>query len=85
MIAIETSRLSLRLWQESDKLPFALMNADPQVMEFMPACLSRAESDAFADRIHAHFQQHGFGLYAPAARVVQAIGLVPPRRMTNRA
>jgi RimJ/RimL family protein N-acetyltransferase len=65
---IETARLSLRWWQESDKLPFALMNADPRVMEFMPACLSRAESDTLADRIQAHFQQHGFGLYAAELR-----------------
>jgi ribosomal-protein-alanine N-acetyltransferase len=40
------------------------MNADRQVMEFMPRCLSRAESDALVDRIEAHFQQYGFGLYA---------------------
>jgi len=65
---IETARLSLRLWQASDRLPFALMNANPQVMEFMPACLSRSESNAFADRMQAHFQQHGFGLYAAELR-----------------
>jgi RimJ/RimL family protein N-acetyltransferase len=40
------------------------MNADRQVMEFMPRCLSRAESDALVDRIETHFQQYGFGLYA---------------------
>jgi len=33
-------------------------------MEFMPARLSRAESDALVDRIERHFQVHGFGLYA---------------------
>jgi RimJ/RimL family protein N-acetyltransferase len=65
---IETSRLSLRLWQPSDRVPFALMNGDPRVMEFMPACLSPAESDAVADRIQAHFEQHGFGLYAAELR-----------------
>src|SRR5437016_5069108 len=59
---IETARLSLRWWRASDRLPFALMNADPRVMEFMPACLSPAESDAFADRIQAQFEQRGFGL-----------------------
>jgi len=33
-------------------------------MEFMPAALSRAESDALAERIEAHFETHGFGLWA---------------------
>ncbi len=40
------------------------MNADPRVMEFMPASLSSQESDALIDRIQNHFQQHGFGLWA---------------------
>lgn len=79
---IETARLSLRWWQESDRLPFALMNADPRVMEFMPACLSRSESDTLADRIQAHFQQHGFGLYAAELReerrYIGFIGLFVP-------
>jgi ribosomal-protein-alanine N-acetyltransferase len=33
-------------------------------MEFMPSCLSRAESDALVDRMQAHFERNGFGLYA---------------------
>jgi RimJ/RimL family protein N-acetyltransferase len=33
-------------------------------MEFFPGVLSRDESDARADRIEAHFEQHGFGLWA---------------------
>ena len=40
------------------------MNADPRVMEFMPASLSSQESDALIDRIQNHFQQHSFGLWA---------------------
>jgi ribosomal-protein-alanine N-acetyltransferase len=47
---IETPRLILRPWRESDREPFARMNADPRVMEFFPACLSRVESDALFDR-----------------------------------
>jgi RimJ/RimL family protein N-acetyltransferase len=61
---IETARLRLRRWSEADRSPFAAINADPRVMEFMPKCLSREESDAFADRIETHFDKHGFGLYA---------------------
>lgn len=59
-----TSRLILRGWQPADHEPFAALNADPQVMEFMPAPLSREESDARVRRIEEHFTAHGFGLWA---------------------
>jgi RimJ/RimL family protein N-acetyltransferase len=62
--AIETERLILRYWQSRDREPFARMNRDPQVMEHFPALLTPFESDALADRIEAHFVEHGFGLYA---------------------
>src|SRR5690606_4543985 len=47
-----------------DRVPFAVMNRDPAVMEYFPAPLSRAESDAFVDRIEAAFDHDGFGLWA---------------------
>ena len=40
------------------------MNADPEVMEHFPARLTRAESEAAADRIEAGFDERGFGLWA---------------------
>ena len=58
----------LRRWRESDREPFARLNADVRVMEYMPHVLSREESDALADRIEAHFRQHGFGLCAVGLR-----------------
>ena len=61
---IETERLILREWREGDREPFARMNADPRVMEFFPAVLSREESEATADRIEVHFREHGFGPFA---------------------
>jgi RimJ/RimL family protein N-acetyltransferase len=45
-------------------VPFARLNADARVVEFLPKPLTREESDARADQIEAHFQQHGFGLWA---------------------
>ena len=68
MIFMTTERLILRRWTESDREPFACLNADPRVMEFMPGVLSREESDQFVDRIAAHFREHGFGLYAAELR-----------------
>lgn len=82
MIIAETDRLILRHWQDSDRAPFARMNADTAVMEFMPTVLTREQSDAFADRIEAHFQQHGFGLCAVELRSDRAflgfIGFLVP-------
>jgi RimJ/RimL family protein N-acetyltransferase len=80
---IATERLVLRRWRPSDRGPFAEMNADPRVMEFFPARLNRAESDAVTDRIAAHFEQHGFGLWAVevpgVAPFVGFVGLAVPR------
>lgn len=61
---IRTQRLILRGWRPEDRAPFADLNADPAVMEHFPSTLSRAESDALADRIESHFAKHGFGLWA---------------------
>jgi len=61
---LHTKRLCLRGWREADLAPFAALNADPRVMEFLPRPLDRAESDALAGRIAAHFTRHGFGLWA---------------------
>ena len=54
----------MRRWRETDREPFAAMNADPTVMEFFPAPLDRAASDAYVDRIEERFQRQGFGLWA---------------------
>jgi ribosomal-protein-alanine N-acetyltransferase len=61
---LRTARLLMRPWRAEDREPFAAMNADPVVMEHFPAVMTRAESDAFADRIEAHFAEHGYGLWA---------------------
>jgi len=58
-----TPRLRLRPWREPDLAPFAALNADRRVMEFLPKLLNRAESDALALSIRDHFAQHGFGLW----------------------
>jgi ribosomal-protein-alanine N-acetyltransferase len=61
---LTTGRLLLRPWRDDDLAPFAVLNADPRVMEFFPAVLSRAESDARAARIRLHMEAHRFGLWA---------------------
>ena len=61
---VETERLLLRPWREDDRLPFASLNADPRVMEYFPSLLTKEESDATVERIFAHIDTHGFGLWA---------------------
>jgi RimJ/RimL family protein N-acetyltransferase len=68
MVIAATSRLILRHWLLADREPFAAINADVRVMEFMPSRLTREESDRFADRIEAHFETHKFGLCAVELR-----------------
>ena len=36
MSELSTVRLKLRHWSSADLAPFAAMNADPEVMQFMP-------------------------------------------------
>lgn len=60
----ESERLGFRRWKAPDREPFAAMNANPDVMEFFPKTLSRAESDALVDRIEVHFDEKGYGLWA---------------------
>jgi RimJ/RimL family protein N-acetyltransferase len=82
MIVVTTERLLLRSWLPADREPFAQMNADPRVMEFFPALLSREESDRGVARVEAHFEKHGFGLCAVELRQDHAfigfIGLQVP-------
>ncbi len=65
---LTTGRLILRRWRDSDREPFARMNADSRVMEFFAAPLSLQESNALVDKIEAHFEEHSVGLYAVELR-----------------
>jgi ribosomal-protein-alanine N-acetyltransferase len=68
VVRLRTERLVLRDWRDSDLDPFAAINADGRVMEFMPALLTRAESDALAARLRSDLRAHGFGLWAVEVR-----------------
>lgn len=64
MTTLNTLRLSLRPWRDSDSTPFAELNADPRVMEYFPSCLSRVESDAMAQRLQQAIDANGWGFWA---------------------
>ncbi|MDQ2693984.1 MAG: GNAT family N-acetyltransferase [Pseudomonadota bacterium] len=64
LIEFNTPRLRLHQWRATDRGPFAALNADPRVMEFFPATLDRAASDAMADRCQALIAVRGWGFWA---------------------
>ena len=80
---LRTPRLLLRRWRAKDRGPFAAMNADPRVMEHFPGLMSKLDSNAVADRIEAHFEERGYGLWAVeipgVAPFAGFIGLATPR------
>lgn len=64
ILELESARLLMRQWQDEDLPAFAAMCADPQVMRYFPAPLSRLESASMIGRVRGHFAEHGFGLWA---------------------
>jgi len=61
---LTTDRLIFREWKDEDRAPFARMNADPLVMEYLPRSLNEEESNHLVDKFQEHLQKHGYGLYA---------------------
>lgn len=67
-MAMQTERLILRQWQESDLQPFYALNSCPRVMEHFPATLTRAQSDALAAELQRRIDRDGWGLWAVEER-----------------
>ncbi len=61
---VSTDRLILRRWREADREPFAALNADPAVTEYLQGQMTWEASDAFVDRIEAQWDAAGWGLWA---------------------
>lgn len=61
---LATERVLLREWHDGDREPFARLNADPRVAEFLSTALDRRASEALVDRIVARWAADGFGLWA---------------------
>ena len=83
-IEFDTPRLHLRQWRESDREPFAAMNADPTVMEYFPSLQGRAESDASIDTWQTQFASQGWSNWAveliESGQLIGFTGLSVPRR-----
>lgn len=61
---LRTERLLLRRWRTEDRAPFAELNADPEVAQYLGGPLTAAASDELVDRIERTFAARGFGLWA---------------------
>ncbi len=81
-VAFETERLRLRQWRDGDYAPFAALNADAAVMRYFPATLTRAESDALADRCRRLIASRGWGFWVAERKMDSAflgfVGLHEP-------
>ena len=84
-LEIETPRLVLRQWRQPDREPYAALNADPAVMEFFPAPLDRAASDAMVDAWREQIDKRGWSNWAvevrATAQFIGFVGLTVPRRV----
>lgn len=81
MTELRTARLLLRPWREKDRDPFAALNADPEVMRWLPATSTREQSDAFVDRQRTLHRERGWGFWAVEAGggFIGFVGLDEPR------
>lgn len=61
---IETPRLILRTWKDSDLEPMAAIDQDPKVCEFLPGQGSLEGTRGGIAYIKQHFETHGFSVYA---------------------
>jgi RimJ/RimL family protein N-acetyltransferase len=69
---LRTDRLVLRPWRDTDREPFAAINADPVVMEHFQRPLTAAETEGFVERIVGCWEANGWGLWA-----VEVVGGAP--------
>lgn len=74
---IKTNRLVLRQWQDKDRLEFARIVADAQVMKYFPSTLTEQQSDTAIDRYSRCIDTHGWGFWAAELRDTnQFIGFI---------
>jgi RimJ/RimL family protein N-acetyltransferase len=68
MVEINTERLVLRNWRDSDLPPWAAMNADPEVREHLGPPLSAEDAAASVGAFQDDLDRNGFGFWAVEVR-----------------
>src|SRR5215217_2088036 len=59
-----SERLGFRNWQESDIIPMAAINADPEVMRYFPAIQTTSQTQDFIQKMQLQFQERGYCYFA---------------------
>jgi RimJ/RimL family protein N-acetyltransferase len=83
-VELQTERLKLRMWRESDLDAYADMCADPMVMRYLGAgaVLTRAEAWRSIAYFVGHWQLRGYGHWAveekATGRMIGRIGFLNP-------
>ena len=65
---LETERLIIRNWRDSDRELFHEINSDPRVMEYFPFIRDRLQSDELMQRLRNSIDAEGFGFTAMELR-----------------
>ncbi|TMB86365.1 MAG: GNAT family N-acetyltransferase [Chloroflexi bacterium] len=68
MAELSTQRLIMRGWRESDLAPWAAMNADPEVRQYLGPTLTYEQASAWALAFQDDLDRHGFGFWALEVR-----------------
>jgi ribosomal-protein-alanine N-acetyltransferase len=82
IVFLETDRLILRAWKQSDHEAFIWMNENPRVRKFYPGLLSRAETLEKIAVMQTNIETQGYGLFAAEIKdtgdFIGYIGLAHP-------
>ena len=62
IIELETPRLKLRQYKNSDLPVFAKINADPLVMQYYPNTLNQSESDELVNYFKSLISEQSWGV-----------------------
>ena len=68
MVTLDTERLILRGWRDADVAPWAALNADPAVREFLGPPLTAEQSAASVWRFQEGLERNGYGFWAVEVR-----------------
>jgi RimJ/RimL family protein N-acetyltransferase len=68
VVKISTERLIMRDWRESDLVPWAAMNADPEVRRYLGPLLTFEQASAWVLDFQDDLDRYGFGFWALEVR-----------------
>jgi RimJ/RimL family protein N-acetyltransferase len=80
---LESERVLLRQWVESDVPSFVQLNSDPKVMQYFPQALTEQESRGFVSVMSSVIDENGWGFWAAELKssgdFIGFVGLNIPR------